>query len=64
VEVELLEEVGERKWRRLYVARPVLEALNPHRVVEEGARTPEELLDEIEKQQATIAEAINELRRL
>lgn len=27
VEVGLLEEVGERKWRRLYVARPVMEAL-------------------------------------
>jgi len=27
VEVGLLEEVGKRKWRRLYVARPVMEAL-------------------------------------
>jgi type I restriction enzyme M protein len=41
-----------------------LKAVNPHRVVEEDARTPEELLDEIEKQQKVIAEAIAELRRL
>ncbi len=41
-----------------------LKAVNPHRVVEEDTRTPEELLDEIEKQQAIIAEAIEELRRL
>jgi len=27
VEVGLLEEVGDRKWRRLYVARPVMDAL-------------------------------------
>jgi Fic family protein len=27
VEAGLLEEVGDRKWRRLYVAKPVLEAL-------------------------------------
>jgi len=41
-----------------------LKAVNPHRVVEEDTRTPEELLDEIERQQQTIAEAIAELRRL
>lgn len=41
-----------------------LKAVNPHRVVEEDARTPEELLDEIERQQAIIAEAIRELRSL
>jgi type I restriction enzyme M protein len=41
-----------------------LKAVNPHRVVEEDTRTPEELLDEIERQQAVIAEAIEELRRL
>jgi type I restriction enzyme M protein len=41
-----------------------LKAVNPHRVVEEDTRTPEELLDEIEKQQKIIAEAIAELRRL
>jgi hypothetical protein len=26
-DVGLLEEVGDRKWRRLYVARPVMEVL-------------------------------------
>jgi type I restriction enzyme M protein len=41
-----------------------LKAVNPNRVVEEDTRTPEELLDEIEKQQAIIAEAIAELRKL
>lgn len=41
-----------------------LKAVNPHRVVEEDTRTPEELLDEIERQQQIIAEAIAELRRL
>lgn len=41
-----------------------LKAVNPHRVVEEDTRTPEELLDEIERQQAIIAEAIRELRNL
>lgn len=41
-----------------------LKAVNPHRVVEEDARTPEELLDEIARQQAIIAEAIKELRDL
>jgi type I restriction enzyme M protein len=41
-----------------------LKAVNPHRVVEEDTRTPGELLDEIEKQQAIIAAAIAELRRL
>jgi len=41
-----------------------LKAVNPNRVVEEDTRTPEELLDEIEKQQQVIAEAIAELRRL
>ena len=41
-----------------------LKAVNPHRVVEEDTRTPEELLDEIERQQKIIAEAIAELRRL
>ena len=41
-----------------------LKAVNPHRVVEEDKRTPEELLDEIERQQKVIAEAIAELRRL
>jgi len=40
-----------------------LKAVNPHRVVEEDTRTPEELLDEIEKQQAIIAEAMAELRK-
>jgi hypothetical protein len=33
-------------------------------VVEEDTRTPEELLDEIERQQQIIAEAIAELRQL
>jgi Fic family protein len=28
VKAGLLEEVGDRKWRRLYLARPVLEILN------------------------------------
>jgi len=41
-----------------------LKAVNPQRVVEEDTRTPEELLDEIEKQQKVSAEAIAELRRL
>jgi type I restriction enzyme M protein len=41
-----------------------LKAVNPHRVVEEDTRTPEELLDEIERQQQIIAKAIAELRRL
>jgi type I restriction enzyme M protein len=41
-----------------------LKAVNPHRVVEEDTRTPEELLDEIERQQKIIAEAIAELRWL
>ncbi len=41
-----------------------LKAVNPHRVVEQDTRTPEELLDEIERQQAVIAEAIAELREL
>ena len=41
-----------------------LKAVNPHRVLEEDTRTPEELLDEIERQQKIIAEAIAELRRL
>jgi hypothetical protein len=41
-----------------------LKAVNPHRLVEEDRRTPEELLDEIERQQKIIAEAIAELRRL
>jgi type I restriction enzyme M protein len=41
-----------------------LKAVNPHRVLEEDTRTPEELLDEIERQQAIIAEAIAELRGL
>jgi len=41
-----------------------LKAVNPHRVVEEDTRTPEELLDEIERRQKIIAEAIAELRRL
>ena len=41
-----------------------LKAVNPHRVVEEDTRTPEELLDEIEAQQKIIAAAIAELRRL
>ena len=36
----------------------------PARVVEEDTRTPEELLDVIERQQAIIAEAIAELRGL
>jgi len=41
-----------------------LKAVNPHHVVEEDTRTPEELLDLIEEQQKVIAEAIAELRRL
>ena len=41
-----------------------LKAVNPHRVVNEDTRTPEELLDEIERQQTIIAAAIAELRRL
>jgi len=41
-----------------------LKAVNPHRVVEEDTRTRDELLDEIERQQKIIAEAIAELRRL
>jgi type I restriction enzyme M protein len=41
-----------------------LKAVNPHRVVEEDTRTPEELLDLIEEQQKAIAEAIAELRGL
>jgi type I restriction enzyme M protein len=41
-----------------------LKAVNPHRVVEEDSRTPEELLDLIEEQQKAIAEAIAELRRI
>jgi len=41
-----------------------LKAVNPHRIVEEDTRTPEELLDLIEEQQKIIAEAIAELRRL
>jgi type I restriction enzyme M protein len=41
-----------------------LKAANPHRIVNEDTRTPEELLDEIEKQQKIITEAIAELRRL
>lgn len=41
-----------------------LKAVNPNRVVDEDTRTPEELLDEIERQQAIIAAAIAELRRL
>ena len=41
-----------------------LKAVNPHRVLEENTRTPEELLDEIERQQKIIAAAIAELRRL
>lgn len=41
-----------------------LKAVTPHRVVDQDTRTPEELLDEIEKQQAIISEAITELRSL
>ena len=41
-----------------------LKAVNPHRMLEENTRTPEELLDEIERQQKIIAAAIAELRRL
>jgi type I restriction enzyme M protein len=41
-----------------------LKAVNPHRVVEEDTRTPDELLDEIERQQQIIAEAIRELRSM
>ncbi|HJW76316.1 MAG TPA: N-6 DNA methylase [Thermoleophilia bacterium] len=41
-----------------------LKAVNPHRVVEEDTRTPEELLDLIEEQQRVIADAIKELRGL
>jgi type I restriction enzyme M protein len=59
---------SERSWT---VTREAIEAsnydlkvVNPHRVVEEDTRTPEELLDEIERQQRVIAEAIAELRRL
>jgi type I restriction enzyme M protein len=59
---------GERSWT---VTRTEIEernydlkAVNRHRVVDEDTRTPEELLDEIEKQQQVIAEAIAELRRL
>ena len=40
-----------------------LKAVNPHRVVEEDTRTREELLDLIEEQQKTIADANAELRR-
>ena len=39
-----------------------LKAVNPHRVVDEDTRTPEELLDEIAAQQRIIAEAMAELR--
>ena len=40
-----------------------LKAVNPHRIVDEDARTPEELLNEIEAQQRIIAEAMAELRK-
>jgi type I restriction enzyme M protein len=40
-----------------------LKAVNPHRVVDEDTRTPEELLNEIEAQQRIIAEATAELRK-
>ena len=43
---------------------PPSSRVNPHRVVEEDTRTPEELLDEIQRQQKIIAEAVAELRRL
>ena len=41
-----------------------LKAVNPHGIVEEDTRTPEELLDEIERQQKIIAAAIGDLRGL
>jgi len=41
-----------------------LKAINPHRAVEEETRTPDDLLEEIERQQKIIAAAIAELRGL
>ena len=59
---------GERSWtvtrEAIEAGNYDLKAVNPHRVVEQDTRTPEELLDEIERQQQVIAEAIAELRRL
>ena len=59
---------SERSWtvtREQIEARNYdLKAVNPHRVVEEDTRTPGDLLVEIERQQAIIAEALAELRGL
>ncbi len=59
---------SERRWTvtrdAIETSNYDLKAVNPHRIIEEDMRTPEELLDEIERQQAIIAEAIAELRRL
>jgi type I restriction enzyme M protein len=59
---------SERSWTvtrdEIEVRNYDLKAVNPHRVVEEDTRTPEELLDLIEEQQKIIAEAIAELRML
>ena len=59
---------SERSWtvsRQEIEARTYdLKAVNPHRVVEEDLRTPEELLDLIEEKQQEIAAAIAELRSL
>jgi len=59
---------SERSWTvtrdAIEASKYDLKAVNPHRVVEEDTRTPEDLLDEIERQQKIIAAAIAELRGL
>jgi len=59
---------SERSWTvtrgAIEASKYDLNAVNPHRVVEEATRTPEDPLDEIERQQRMIAAAITELRGL